>query len=177
MPIALQLEDGSAYPHVGKLQFSGLMVNPSMGTVTLRAVVPNPDGQLLPGMFAQAVLPTGMASGALLIPQQAVTRDATGRASVLVVQDREGQKIAVQRTVQLAQAVGNQWLLESGVQAGDMVVVDAHLEVDAQITVEEGHDIAVEARQRVMQRHRVLNLMTHVDPWRKPDRDHTVQPR
>lgn len=60
---------------------------------------------------------------------------------------------------------------------GDMVVVDAHLEVDAQITVEEGHDIAVEARQRVMQRHRVLNLMTHVDPWRKPDRDHTVHPR
>ena len=60
---------------------------------------------------------------------------------------------------------------------GDMVVVDAPLEVDAQITVEEGHDIAVEARQRVMQRHRVLNLMTHVDPWRKPDRDHTVQPR
>lgn len=60
---------------------------------------------------------------------------------------------------------------------GDMVVVDAHLEVDARITVEEGHDIAVEARQRVMQRHRVLNLMTHVDPWRKPDRDHTVQPR
>lgn len=60
---------------------------------------------------------------------------------------------------------------------GDMVVVDAHLEVDAQVTVEEGHDIAVEARQRVMQRHRVLNLMTHVDPWRKPDRDHAVQPR
>ena len=60
---------------------------------------------------------------------------------------------------------------------GDMVVVDAHLEVDAQITVEEGHDIAVEARQRVMQRHRVLNLMTHVDPWRNPDRDHAVQPR
>ncbi len=56
-------------------------------------------------------------------------------------------------------------------------VAGAHLEVDAQITVEEGHDIAVEARQRVMQRHRVLNLMTHVDPWRKPDRDHTVQPR
>lgn len=55
---------------------------------------------------------------------------------------------------------------------GDMVVVDAHLEVDATITVEAGHDIAVLARQRVMQRHRVLNLMTHVDPWRKPDLDH-----
>lgn len=55
---------------------------------------------------------------------------------------------------------------------GDMVVADAHIEVDAQISVEAGHDIAVEARQRVLQRHRVLNLMTHVDPWRRPDRDH-----
>jgi len=55
---------------------------------------------------------------------------------------------------------------------GDMIVVDAHLEVDAAMTVEAGHDIAVSARQRVMQRHRVLNLMTHVDPWRRPDLDH-----
>jgi cation diffusion facilitator family transporter len=55
---------------------------------------------------------------------------------------------------------------------GDMIVVDAHLEVDADITVEAGHDIAVAAQQRVRQRHRVLNLMTHVDPWRRPDRDH-----
>ncbi|NMM13940.1 MAG: cation transporter [Rhodoferax sp.] len=55
---------------------------------------------------------------------------------------------------------------------GDMIVVDAHIEVDAAITVEAGHDIAVEARARVLQRHRVLNLMTHVDPWRRPDLDH-----
>lgn len=55
---------------------------------------------------------------------------------------------------------------------GDMIVVDAHIEVDAAITVEAGHDIAVLARQRVLQRHRVLNLMTHVDPWRRPDLDH-----
>jgi len=55
---------------------------------------------------------------------------------------------------------------------GDMIIVDAHIEVDASITVEEGHEIAVEARQNVMQRHRVLNLMTHVDPWSKPDLDH-----
>ena len=55
---------------------------------------------------------------------------------------------------------------------GDMIVVDAHLEVDANLSVEAGHDIAVEARARVMQRHRVLNLMTHVDPWRRPDKDH-----
>ncbi len=57
---------------------------------------------------------------------------------------------------------------------GDMIVVDAHLEVDATISVESGHDIAVEARQRVLQRHRVLNLMTHLDPWRRPDLDHVV---
>jgi cation diffusion facilitator family transporter len=59
---------------------------------------------------------------------------------------------------------------------GDMIVVDAHLEVDAAISVEAGHDIAVVARQRVLQRHRVLNLMTHVDPWRRPDLDHARQP-
>ncbi len=59
---------------------------------------------------------------------------------------------------------------------GDMIVVDAHLEVDAALTVEAGHDIAVEARNRVMQRHRVLNLMTHVDPWKRPDRDHLPPP-
>jgi cation diffusion facilitator family transporter len=56
---------------------------------------------------------------------------------------------------------------------GDMIVVDAHLEVDASISVEQGHDIAVQARHRVMQRHRVLNLMTHVDPWKRPDLDHS----
>ena len=55
---------------------------------------------------------------------------------------------------------------------GDMIVVDAHLEVDADLTVEQGHDIAVAARNRVLQRHRVINMMTHVDPYKKPDRDH-----
>jgi cation diffusion facilitator family transporter len=59
---------------------------------------------------------------------------------------------------------------------GDMIIVDAHLEVDATITVEAGHDIAVLARDRVLMRHRVLNLMTHIDPWRRPDRDHDAPP-
>ena len=61
-----------------------------------------------------------------------------------------------------------------GSPMGDMIVVDAHIEVDATISVEAGHDIAVEARQRVLQRHRVLNLMTHVDPWKRPDLDHAL---
>jgi len=60
---------------------------------------------------------------------------------------------------------------------GDMILVDAHLEVDAAISVEAGHDIAVQARQRVLQRHRVLNLMTHIDPWRRPDLDHAAGPQ
>jgi divalent metal cation (Fe/Co/Zn/Cd) transporter len=55
-----------------------------------------------------------------------------------------------------------------------MVVVDVHIEVDADITVEAGHEIAVAAQQRVLQRHRVLNLMSHIDPWRRPDRDHSA---
>ncbi len=55
---------------------------------------------------------------------------------------------------------------------GDMIVVDAHLEVDADLSVEQGHDIAVAARNRVLQRHRVINMMTHVDPYKRPDRDH-----
>ena len=58
-----------------------------------------------------------------------------------------------------------------------MIVVDAHIEVDATITVEAGHEIAVQARQRVLQRHRVIDLMAHVDPWRRPDRDHTAPDR
>ncbi len=83
------------------------------------------------------------------------------------------------------QAIGQTLLQTPGVSGvhdvrtrkmGDMVVVDAHLEVDALLTVEAGHNIAVDARRRVLQRHRVLNLMTHVDPWHRPDEDHSAPP-
>lgn len=121
MPIHIQLEDGTPYAHQGKLQFSGLIVNSTMGTVTLRAVVPNPDGALLPGMFVQAKLPTGLAPEALLVPQRSVSRDLTGRASVLVVKD---DSTVEKRTVELSRAMGTHWLLESGLQPGERVVVD-----------------------------------------------------
>ena len=78
---------------------------------------------------------------------------------------------AIRRTLLETPGVGNVHDVRTR-KMGDMIVVDAHIEVDAELTVEAGHDIAVEARQRVLQRHRVLNLMTHVDPWRRPDRDH-----
>ena len=119
--VRIRLDDGSDYPHEGRLQFAGMIVNDTTGTVTLRAVVPNPDGLLMPGMYVQALLPTGLASDALLIPQQAVLRDLTGRANVLVVNaDDRVEK----RPVELARALGNRWLLDSGLTAGERVVVD-----------------------------------------------------
>ena len=121
IPVRIRLEDGSAYAHEGKLQFAGMIVNTTMGTVTLRAVVPNPDGVLMPGMFVQALLPTGLAPEAILVPQQSVSRDLTGRASVLVVKPDDTVE---KRTVELNRALGAQWLLESGLQAGERVVVD-----------------------------------------------------
>lgn len=121
IPVRIRLEDGSSYPYEGKLAFSGLIVNTTMGTVTLRAVVPNPDGILMPGLFVQAQLPTGLAPEALLVPQRSVTRDLTGRPSVLVVKSDDTVE---KRTVELGRAIGVNWLLDSGLQAGERVVVD-----------------------------------------------------
>lgn len=121
IPVRIRLEDGSEYPHQGKLQFSGLIVNPTMGTVTLRAVVPNPDSMLLPGMYVQALLPTGLAPDALLVPQQSVSRDLTGRASVMVI---TADNVAEKRPVELARAVGSHWLVDSGLKGGERVAVD-----------------------------------------------------
>jgi cation diffusion facilitator family transporter len=83
----------------------------------------------------------------------------------------EAEVVAIRHTLLETPGVKNAHDIKTR-KMGDMIVVDAHIEVDATITVEAGHDIAVEARRRVMQRHRVLNLMAHVDPWQKPDADH-----
>ena len=119
--VRIRLDDGSDYAHEGRLQFAGMIVNDTTGTVTLRAVVPNPDGLLMPGMYVQALLPTGVASDALLIPQQAVSRDLTGRASVLVVGEGD---VVEKRTVELARALDSRWLVDSGLKAGERLVVD-----------------------------------------------------
>ncbi|MBS0506627.1 MAG: efflux RND transporter periplasmic adaptor subunit, partial [Proteobacteria bacterium] len=119
--VRIRLDDGSDYAHEGRLQFAGVIVNDTTGTVTLRAELPNPDGLLMPGMYVQALLPTGLASDALLIPQQAVSRDLTGRANVLVVGDGD---IIEKRPVELARAIGNRWLVDSGLAAGERLVVD-----------------------------------------------------
>lgn len=120
-PVRLRLEDGSAYPHAGRLQFSGVSVNPGTGGVTLRALVPNPQGVLLPGMYVRAVLESGVAEQALLVPQQGITRTPSGEASALVVV--EGDKVE-RRKVAVDRAIGNRWQVTSGLKAGDRVIVD-----------------------------------------------------
>lgn len=121
IPVRIRLDDGSDYPHHGKLAFAGVIVNDTTGTLTLRAVVPNPDGLLMPGMYVQALLPTALAPDALLVPQQSVTRDLTGRPSVLVAKPDD---VLEKRDVELDRAVGAFWLLKSGLEAGERVVVD-----------------------------------------------------
>lgn len=120
-PIRLLLEDGSSYPHAGRLQFSGVTVNRGTGAVTLRALVPNPEGLLMPGMYVRAVLETGVAEAALLVPQQGITRTPSGEASALVV----GADNKVERRVlKVDRAIGNRWQVTSGLQVGDQVIVD-----------------------------------------------------
>lgn len=119
--VQLVLEDGSVHPQPATLQFSGVTVDRGTGTVTLRAVVPNPQGTLLPGMVVQARLVAGVDRGVLLVPQQGVTRSPTGDATALVI--GAGNKVE-RRRLQLARAVGNQWLVTSGLAAGDRLIVE-----------------------------------------------------
>lgn len=119
--VQLVLEDGSVHAQPATLQFSGVTVDRGTGTVTLRAVVPNPQGTLLPGMVVQARLVAGVDRGVLLVPQQGVTRGATGEATALVI--GPGNKVE-RRRLELARAVGNQWLVSSGLKVGDRLIVE-----------------------------------------------------
>ncbi len=119
--VKLLLEDGSTYPLSGKLKSSEVTVDQNTGAVTLRAEFPNPKGALLPGMYAHAVLEEGVVEQALLVPQPAVSRDASGQAVVFVV--GADSKLA-QRAVQTGRAIGSQWLITAGLKAGDRVAVE-----------------------------------------------------
>ena len=119
--VAIRLDDGSTYEHAGRLQFSGVTVNPDTGAVTLRAVVPNPDGLLMPGMYVRTVLEAGVNEQTLLAPQQAVTRDPAGNPSVLVVTPENKVE---RRRITTGSAVGNRWEVVSGLSAGDRILVD-----------------------------------------------------
>lgn len=119
--VKLILEDGTEYPLEGTLLFRDVTVDPTTGSVVLRIVFPNPQGILLPGMFVRAVVKEGTNEQAILIPQQALSRDPKGNPITLIV-DSEGK--ILQRILSLDRAIRDKWLVSSGLASGDRVVVE-----------------------------------------------------
>ena len=117
--VRLRLEDDSEYGPTGRVEFGEVVVDQGTGTVTLRARFPNPDGILLPGMFVRAVFAQSIDTNAFLIPQQAVTRDPKGAATIWLV---GANNKAVQRSVRADRAQGAYWIVTEGLKAGDRVI-------------------------------------------------------
>ncbi|AEB09383.1 efflux RND transporter periplasmic adaptor subunit [Desulfobacca acetoxidans] len=130
--VHILLEDGTPYPLEGTLQFRDVTVDPTTGSFTLRIVVPNPQHLLLPGMFVRAVIQEGIAEQALLIPQQSVSRNPKGQPITLVVDDANTVQ---QRLLTLDRAIGDQWLVASGLKIGERVVVEGVMKVQPGISV------------------------------------------
>ncbi|APO94510.1 efflux RND transporter periplasmic adaptor subunit [Xanthomonas vesicatoria] len=119
--VSLLLEDGSAYPLQGQLAFSDVTVDQNTGSITLRAVFPNPNADLLPGMYVRAVLQEGVKQQGLLVPQQAVSRNGAGKPTAFVV--GADHKLQL-RVLDTDREVGDQWLVRSGLKPGEQVVVE-----------------------------------------------------
>ncbi len=119
--VKIVLEDGTAYPLQGSLKFRDVTVDPTTGSVILRIVVSNPNGTLLPGMFVQAVIEEGVQEQAILIPQQAVSRDPKGEPMAMIV-DVEGK--VQPRPLSIDRALGDKWLVSSGLGQGDRVIIE-----------------------------------------------------
>ena len=120
-PVRLKLENGAMYPHEGRLQFTDVSVDESTGMVSLRALFPNPEHILLPGMYVRAVIAEGVDENALLVPQRALRRDPKGQASVLLVDG--GGRVDV-RLIDVGRTVGDSWQVLSGLKPGDRVIVE-----------------------------------------------------
>ncbi|HBC0147720.1 TPA: efflux RND transporter periplasmic adaptor subunit [Salmonella enterica subsp. houtenae] len=118
--VQLVMENGQVYPLKGTLQFSDVTVDESTGSITLRAVFPNPQHSLLPGMFVRARIDEGVQPNAILVPQQGVTRTPRGDAMVMVVNDKNQVET---RNVVAAQAIGDKWLISEGLKPGDKVII------------------------------------------------------
>lgn len=119
--VTLTLPDGTIYPHPGKLLFSDITVDPTSGMITLRAEFPNPDGWLLPGMFAVGRLEQAVSPQAMLVPQPAVTIGPTGAASVMLVTPADEVQ---SQPVEIGAAVGSNWMVKAGLKPGDRVIVE-----------------------------------------------------
>lgn len=118
-PVTIVLNDGTTLKQKGTLEFSDVTVDQTTGSITLRAIVPNPDHSLLPGMFVRARVEEGVNQNALLVPQQAIARTPTGQATAMVVNAED--KVDV-RQVTAQEAIGDKWLVTSGLKAGDRVI-------------------------------------------------------
>ena len=143
--VKIVMDNGDIYPQVGKLEFTDVTVDESTGSVTLRALFPNPDNQLLPGMFVRARVDQGVRPDAILIPQQSVTRTPRGDALVMVV---NAQNKVETRTIQASEAVGDRWLVSNGLNPGDKVIVSGiqHIKAGATVTPMT-HDAAAKTQQ------------------------------
>ena len=119
--VKLLLEDGSAYPLEGRLEFSDITVEQSTGAITVRAVFPNPHADLLPGMYVRAVLQEGVKKDGLLIPQRAVARNSAGKPVAYVVGPDNTLQL---RTLETERTMGDQWVVRSGLEPGDQLVVE-----------------------------------------------------
>ena len=119
--VRLLLEDGSPYPLPGTLKFSEVTVDQSTGSITLRAIFPNPKHTLLPGMFVRAILEEGVNEHAILVPQRGVTRNPAGNAMVMVVGSEEKVE---PRVIKVVRTVGDNWLVSEGLKAGDRVILE-----------------------------------------------------
>lgn len=119
--VSLVLENGEAYGHKGVLKFSEVVVDEGTGSVTLRAEFSNPDGKLLPGMFVRAVVDEGVRPNAILVPQQAVSRDTRGAPGVWLVTE---ESTVQRREIKTSRTVGNTWLVTEGLEAGDQIVTE-----------------------------------------------------
>jgi membrane fusion protein (multidrug efflux system) len=119
--VQLIMEDGTAYPLEGTLQFRDVTVDPTTGSVTLRIIFPNPKDVLLPGMFIRAVVQEGVNKQAILIPQQAVSRDPRGNPLTLIVDAQSNVQL---RMLTLDRAIGDQWLVSSGLASGERVIIE-----------------------------------------------------
>jgi membrane fusion protein (multidrug efflux system) len=119
--VKLILENGTVYPLAGSLQFTDATVDQTTGSVVLRIVVPNSDGTLLPGMYVRAIIEEGVHDGAILVPQQAVSRDAKGNPFVLIVDSKD---VVQQRELVTDRSIGDKWLVSSGLAAGDRVIIE-----------------------------------------------------
>jgi len=126
--VTLTLDDGTTYNQTGRLEFADVTVDPSTGSVTLRAVFPNPNGTLLPGMFVRAHIVSGVVANGVLVPQGAVVLDPKGGATVLIA---GSDNTAQSRKVVLGQMVGSQWQITSGLNEGDKVITEGAMKLKA----------------------------------------------